>query len=136
MKTVIYVGKAGLLGRHGNVKPGDTIELRELEYQSAMRNSPEDFELQPRMVPAKSEDQEAKIPEVPTDTEEYALTTIDWDSPNLCKWLESRERKQLLKIAQGMGSLGLSISVHNRTPKSVSIEAIHEAAEEAGWISK
>lgn len=131
MKRIEYLGDTLNIGRFGDVRKKQVLELFEYEYEGVKDDKR--FRL---LDPEPSESELAEARKIlPLGHVDYDLRTIPWEHPNLFTLLLSRKSKIQLTLMidamNGVGAVVDSVTLHDSREKMVDI--IVAGAKIMGW---
>jgi hypothetical protein len=129
MRKVTYIGAPTLLARHGNIKSGDTIYMRESEWDT-VKNDPQRFQLDSDTAELRDS---SGVSVKPQKTNKFDLRTIHWSSRPLGRYLGRFNMSKLNKVAEAMNSLGLPVLCGRGCNAVDILDSIQHHAVTQGW---
>jgi len=132
MRRVKYEGKASNIGRFGNVKKGDVLELTEMEWSDIRAEA--HFQLIDQ--PLSKEEREIAARIAPWGNGYFDLRTIPWENPNLPRQLLARAPKtRLVSILDAVKQNGGTVAEGYREmgERLWLVDAVMAAATLHGW---
>jgi len=129
MRSVTYIGAPTLLARHGSIKSGDTIFLRESEWDTVKHDN-QRFQLNSETAELRNS---SGIKVMPQKTNKFDLRTVHWGGRPLARYLSRFNMSKLNKVAEAMNSLGLPVQCGRGCSAVDVLDSIQHHAIQQGW---